>query len=141
MYLLDTDTMTHLQAGHPRVLAKLQSVDATTPVGTTVVTRIELLLGRFEFLLKADSSTELRRAQDLLARTDAFLSGTLIVPVDSGAANEFDRLKAMKKLRKIGRRDILISFIVLAHRATLVTRNLKHFRQVPNLTVENWVDT
>jgi len=24
--------------------------------------------------------------------------------------------------------------------ATLVTRNLKHFRQVPNLKVENWVD-
>lgn len=28
----------------------------------------------------------------------------------------------------------------LANRATLVTRNLHHFKQVPGLMVTNWVD-
>ncbi len=56
------------------------------------------------------------------------------------AAAEFDRLRENRKLRKIGRADLLIACVALANRATLVTRNLKHFRQVPGLQVEDWVD-
>jgi tRNA(fMet)-specific endonuclease VapC len=46
----------------------------------------------------------------------------------------------MKTLRKIGRADLLISSIALTHRAVLVTRNIRHFRQVPDLKLINWVD-
>jgi len=63
-----------------------------------------------------------------------------IAVVDAASAAEFDELRNQKRLRKIGRADLLISRIALANDATLVTRNLKHFRQVPNLKVENWVD-
>jgi tRNA(fMet)-specific endonuclease VapC len=41
---------------------------------------------------------------------------------------------------KIGRADLLVASIALANRATLVTRNLRHFREVPGLSLENWVD-
>jgi tRNA(fMet)-specific endonuclease VapC len=41
---------------------------------------------------------------------------------------------------KSGGSDLLIASICLANRATLVTRNLKHFRQVASLPVENWAD-
>ena len=63
-----------------------------------------------------------------------------VIPIDGPAADEFDRLRADKKLKKIGRADLLIAAITLANRATLVTRNLRDFRQVPGLQVENWVD-
>jgi len=63
-----------------------------------------------------------------------------VLPVEATASAEFDRLRANKKLKKIGRADLLIAAITLAHRATVVTRNLRHFRQVPGLQVENWVD-
>ncbi len=46
----------------------------------------------------------------------------------------------MRKLRAIGRADLLIAAVALAHRSTMVTRNLRHFQQVPGLQVENWVD-
>ena len=59
---------------------------------------------------------------------------------DAGFAAEFDRLRSHKKLVKIGRSDLLIASIALAHQATLVTRNVRHFRQVPGLNVENWAD-
>jgi tRNA(fMet)-specific endonuclease VapC len=35
---------------------------------------------------------------------------------------------------------VRIASFALANDVTLVTRNLKHFRQVPGLKVENWVD-
>ena len=63
-----------------------------------------------------------------------------IVRINSAAAAEFDRLRQNKKLKKIGRSDLLIACIALAQRATVVTRNVKHFRLIPDLHVENWLD-
>ncbi len=139
MHLLDTDTLTHLYAGQPRVIKRLEDV-ADSEVGTTVITKIEILRGRFEFVLKAATGTELLRAQKLLARSEERLGQILVVSINEAAIAQFDRLRSTKKLRKIGRADLLIASICLAHRATLVTRNTRHFRQVPGLPLENWVD-
>lgn len=139
MYLLDTDTLSHLHRGHPRVIDRLNRI--TDPhVGTTIITRIELLRGRFDYVLKAATSTELLRAQQLLARTEELLEQITITAFDKNAATHFDRLRKVKSLKKIGRADLLIASIALANRAILVTRNLRHFRKVPGLKIENWVD-
>lgn len=63
-----------------------------------------------------------------------------VILIDPDAANQFDRLQGISKFRKIGRADLLIASIVLADQATLVTRNLRHFRQITHLFLENWVD-
>ena len=97
--------------------------------------------GRFDFVRKAATGEELLRAQGLLDLTRRSLAGVdTVLPINAAAAAEFDRLRENKKLKKIGRADLLIACIALANRATLVTRNLKHFRQVPGLQVENWAD-
>ena len=62
------------------------------------------------------------------------------VPALDELTDEFDTLRANRKLRRIGRNDLLIASIVRARRATLVTRNRRHFHQVPGLRVENWAD-
>ena len=139
MYILDTDTLTHLHAGHPRVIQHLREVDDPA-VGITIITKIEMLRGRVDFVLKAATGAELLRAQQLLTRTEELLAQLLILPLDEPVAVQFERLQASSKLRKIGRADLLISSIALTQRATLVTRNLRHFQQVPNLKVINWVD-
>jgi tRNA(fMet)-specific endonuclease VapC len=139
MHLLDTDTLTHLHAGHPQVITHLRAVDDPV-VGTTIITKSELLRGRIDFLLKAATGTELLRAQQWFTRTEELLAQILIVPFDETAATQFDRLRATKAYRKIGRTDLLIASIALANRATLVTRNVRHFRQLHGITVINWVD-
>jgi tRNA(fMet)-specific endonuclease VapC len=92
-------------------------------------------------LLKAADGAELLRAQQWLDRA---ISSLQVIPkvlsIDDRVASEFDRLRQNKKLKKIGKADLLIAAITLANRATLVTRNLKDFRQVPGLSVENWAD-
>jgi tRNA(fMet)-specific endonuclease VapC len=139
MHLLDTDTLTHLHAGHPRVAQRLRALD-DPEVGTTIVTKIELLRGRFDFLLKAATGADLIRAQQWLTRTEELLAQIAVVLMDEATAAQFDRLRTLKGLSKIGRADLLVASIALAHRATLVTRNVEHFRQVPGLKVVNWVD-
>jgi tRNA(fMet)-specific endonuclease VapC len=138
MILLNTDSFTLQTFGHPRLMARIAA--ATDNVAITVVTRIEALQGRFAFLLKAANGSELFRAQERLQQTELALARLPSVPFNEVAATEFDRLLENRKLRKIGRADILIAAITLANRATLVTRNLKDFRQVPGLQIENWAD-
>ncbi len=138
MILLDTDTFTLLTSAHPRVAARFAA--ASDPVTVTVVTRIEALQGRFAFVFRAADGPELLRAQQWLQRTDADLAPFTPVLFDAAAAAEFERLQQNKKIKKIGRGDLLIAAIALANRATLVTRNLKDFRKVPGLQIENWAD-
>jgi tRNA(fMet)-specific endonuclease VapC len=132
MYLLDTDTLTHLHAGNSHVLARLKSV-IDVEVGITIITKVEVLRGRIDYLVKAESGASLLKAQELLFRTETLLSELLIIPIDRSASIEFDRLRDISKFRKIGRADLLIASITLANRATLVTRNLRHFKQIPGL--------
>jgi tRNA(fMet)-specific endonuclease VapC len=139
MYLLDTDTLTHLHAGHPKVVERLQS-QTGSQVGTTIVSRLEILRGRIDAVFKAAASAEFLKAQSLLAKSEQLLSELLTVPLDAEALAIFERQRFTKGLKKIGRADLLIASICLAHQATLVTRNNRHFRQVPLLKLANWVD-
>ena len=139
MYILDTDVLTLLDAGHTGLQRHKDQLDRPEVV-TTVVTRIEVLRGRFDFVLKAADGPQLLRALQWLARSESLLLQIPVIPLDDAAAAEFDRLRQDRTLKKIGRADLLIASITLARRATLVTRNLKHFQQVPGLQQENWVD-
>lgn len=139
MHLLDTDTLTHLYAGNPKVVERLRTVD-DPDIGITIITKVEVLRGRIDYLLKAETGVELLKAQELLFRTEELLNKLLIVSMSQVAAEQFERLRVTPKLRKIGRADLLIASITLANRAILVTRNLRHFRQIPGIQVVNWVD-
>ncbi len=138
MILLDTDTLTLLMLGHPQIQRRLDS--AEEDIAITIVTRIEVLRGRFDFVLKAADGIQLQTAQQRLDDAEARLAEVIVIPFDTSAAQQFDRLRQAKSLRKIGHADLLIASIVLAQRATLVTRNVRHFRTVSGLHVVNWAD-
>lgn len=139
MHLLDTDTLTHLHKGNEKVKHRLaQSADFD--FGITIVTKVEILRGRIEFLLKANDGISLKKAQSYLIESENLLSQIVTIYFDDNSLAKFDELRRTGKFRKIGRADLLIAAVCLANRATLVTRNVKHFKQFPNLEVENWVD-
>jgi tRNA(fMet)-specific endonuclease VapC len=138
-HLLDTDTLTYAHLGHREVASRIEQVGEQN-VATTIVTAIEIIRGRHDYILKAADGAQLLRAQQFLDASEEMLMDIQIVRVDARAAGEFDRLRLIKKLNKTGRADLLIGCIALAHRATLVTRNYDHFRLIPGLKIENWVD-
>ena len=73
MYVLDSDTLTLVYTSHPRVTSRRNSIPSGQ-IAITVVTRIEVLQGRFDFLLKASTVAELLRAQEWLYRTDQLIA-------------------------------------------------------------------
>jgi tRNA(fMet)-specific endonuclease VapC len=139
MYLLDTDTLTHLHSGNTNVINRLENLQ-DEEVAITIVTKLEILRGRIDYLLKAFSGSDLLKAQELFSRSETLLNQLPVILIDPNAANQFDRLQDISKFRKIGRSDLLIASIALANQAWLVTKNLRHFRQIPHLFLENWVD-
>jgi tRNA(fMet)-specific endonuclease VapC len=139
MHLLDTNTLTALHKGDPRVIDRLKHLD-DPDIATTLITKIELLRGRMDFLLKANDGQALLRAQSWLFQTETLLSEIDILPFDLMAIDQFERLIAERLSRKMGRADLQIASIALAKRATLVTRNIKDFQRVPNLKIINWLD-
>ena len=55
---------------------------------------------------------------------------------DKNAAEIYKNLKSNKI--RIGSMDLKIASIAIANKAILVSRNLKDFEQVPDLTVQDW---
>ncbi|MCU0569373.1 MAG: type II toxin-antitoxin system VapC family toxin [Oculatellaceae cyanobacterium Prado106] len=139
MHLLDTNILNALYLGNSKIINALRHLD-DPQVAITIVTKVELLRGRLDFLLKADKGDAILHAQDLLIQTEQRLSEIEVIHFDINAIAQLERLIANRSLRKSGRADLLIASIALANRATLVTRNLKDFQRIPNLRVINWFD-
>ena len=141
MFLLDTDTYTHLVREHRKVLDNAAKAAAGgEEIGITIVSKIEVLRGRFDALLKAENRERFLAAQRQLFRADAALQTIAVTALDDASLDHFERLQATKGLKKIGRNDLLIAAIALSRSATLVSRNLRHFGLVPRLRFVNWVD-
>ena len=136
IYILDTDVLNHLQHGNRRVIEHLQQIPSGR-LFITVITEIERLRGRFQQLLTATSEKDLLEAQVRLDGTKRFLSQWSVLPIDAHAAAQFKRLRSLSGLRRVGRADLLIASIALAHQATLVTRNIRDFRKIPGLRLED----
>ena len=139
MLILDTDAVTLLHADHPAIIRRLNEL-VGEEVAVTIVTRIEILRGRFDHLLKASSDEQFLRAQRWLRSSEERLNQIFTFYLDEPSLQHFRTLEGQKGLKKIGRADLLIASIALGRNATLVTRNLRHFKLIPQLKCENWVD-
>lgn len=139
MILLDTDIVTLVEYGKSEALRlKIVSVESQD-LAVTVVTWMERMQGRFESILKAADEGQLCTAIERHQRTKALLGDFRVVEADAETARHFERLRTNKSI-KMRRGDMLIACIALAHGALVVTRNLKDYKDVPGLKVQNWAD-
>ena len=71
-----------------------------------------------------------------LSESVRFLARLTILSYDEQAMQRFEQLRKQKI--KIGRTDLRIAATVLEHGATLVTENVRDFKQVPGLKIVSW---
>lgn len=130
MYLLDTDTVSHALRGN----LLDDRLDAMDPADWCIsaITRAELRYG-------VARRPEATRLAELV---DAFLAVARCASWDAQAADRHGALRAALRVSEggtIGAYDEMIAAHALAMGAVLVTGNLRHFRRVPGLVIEDWV--
>lgn len=140
IYILDTNILSELIKANPHIVQRFEEVPETDEVTTTTISRYELLRGRYSSILTAADKLQLLLAQRRLQEDEDQLSEIRILSLTDESADHFEQLLMNKKLKKIGRPDLLIACITLANRATLVTRNTKDFIAIPALKLENWAN-
>ena len=135
MYLLDTDTVSNLLRRAPStvLIAKLASVPPEDQF-TSSITLGELLYGAYRLGAGAGPLVE-RIERTLPAHMPA-------LPFDTAAAYRYGELRAELERRgtPIGDADVRIAAIALTRNLAVVTGNVRHFRRVPGLSVENWLE-
>ena len=138
MRILDTDHMTLLERGGIGAFA-LDLRLAQIPIreiATTIISYEEQMRGWLSFVSQAKTVPLLIEAYAALQGHIEAYRSTLILDYDAMAAAEFERLRQARV--RIGAADLKIAAICLANNATLLTRNLKDFQQVPGLRFEDW---
>lgn len=140
MYILDTDHLSALGRGGSAAEKLADRLDEIDPlrIATTIINYEEQSRGWLSFSAQARTIEKQIVAYGLLKSNLDDFCGFAVLDFDEEAAAKFEQLKQARI--RIGTMDLKIAAIVLANGATLLTRNLSDFNQVPNLRAENWLD-
>jgi tRNA(fMet)-specific endonuclease VapC len=129
-FLLDTCVLSDFAQGQRATLEKMKAT-APDDLAASAITQMEIAYG---LLLNP------KLGRQLAPIMDALLSTIRVLPYDSEAAASSARVRANLKRsgRPIGAYDLLIAGTALAYDLTLITSNVREFRQVQGLKIENW---
>lgn len=139
MIILDTDCLSLLDREKLLESSKLrQKLDdfAHDEIYTTIISFEEQMRGWLALISKSQNPQQQIFAYERLHRSLETYRNTAVLDFDENAAKVFQNLKSQKI--RIGTMDLKIASIAIANKAVLVSRNLKDFEQVPNLSVQDW---
>lgn len=137
MIILDTNVVSALMRDPPEDSPRCWlDRQPRTSVWITAVTVLEVRFG-------LDIMPDGRRASALRTAFGRFVAETLgrrVAPFDAAAAEETASLMAARQRRGQPQdlRDSMIAGIALARRATLATRNIRHFDDLEPTPVDPW---
>ena len=137
LYILDTDIITHLQAGNDLLTLRIAAIEEHN-LFTTAVTIYEQLRGRLASINRVGEGPTLIRSYSKFITTFSYLQQVQILPFDDAALFQLQQLRAQKI--RVSTQDLRIAAIALSVGGVLVTRNYRDFQKVPDLALENWVD-
>ena len=139
MFVLDSNHLSILQQQSRREFGVLQSklnLQRPADIATTIIAFQEQLEGWFTYLKKARDADGILWAYDRMLLALEYFCKSKVLPYNQDAQRQFDHFR--RHGIKVGTMDLRISSICLASGSTLLSRNLRDFRKVPGLIVEDW---
>ncbi len=133
LYILDTDHVTLHQHGHAQTVAAILAHPADE-LAITVITVEEQMRGRLAQIGRPGANLAL--SYDQLRTTAQYFCELRVLAFHAAAQQLYERLRAENV--RIGALDLRIAAIALVQDAVLVTRNMRDFKQVPGLALEDW---
>ena len=130
-YVLDTDICIYWLNGVQKIRKKIEEIGPSS-LRITVITLAELKYGAYR---SGKNECNIRNINKFLRKIKVF-------PLDQDAADRFGKIKAElgKKGEVIGDFDILIAAITMNYKSILITNNTEHFKRIPGLYYENWLE-
>jgi len=127
-FMLDTDISSYIIKRRPVTLVERFEKHAET-LSVSVMTAAELRFG----------ATKAARPK-LAELVEAYLERLAILDWTNEVSGHYARIRSEleRSGKPIGNMDLLIASHAVSQRMILVTNNLKHFSNVPGLTVEVW---
>jgi tRNA(fMet)-specific endonuclease VapC len=131
-YYLDTNICIYFLKGIYQVL--LNKIMSHTPDEIKICSMVKA-----ELLYGAEKS---QRDKENIEKVEQFLLPFEVVAFDNDASVKYSKIRSeLEKIgAPIGPNDLIISATVLANNGILVTNNVKEFRRIPDLIVENWTE-
>ena len=139
MIILDTDCLSvfdrekYLEFS---VLRKKLNEFPPDEIFTTIITFEEQMRGWLAYLSRCKNIEQQIFAYERLNKFLDNFREIAVLDFEEKAAKVFQNLKSNKI--RIGTMDLKIASITIANKAILISRNLKDFEQVSNLTVQDW---
>jgi tRNA(fMet)-specific endonuclease VapC len=127
-FMLDTDISSYIIKRRPATLVEKFEEHAET-LCVSVITAAELRFG-----------AEKAGRPQLAELVEAYLERLAVLDWTNEVSGHYARIRALLERagKPIGNMDLLIASHAVAQRMTLVTNNLKHFSNVPDLKVALW---
>ncbi len=131
-YYLDTNICIYFLKGMNENIRKRLLDKHPDEIKICSIVKAELYYGA-EKSLKRDAN---------LSRINDFLFPFEIIPFGDGESVSYSkiRFKLEREGQIIGPNDLLIAATVLYNDGILVTNNVKEFKRVPQLSIENWTE-
>jgi hypothetical protein len=121
MYLVDTDVMIDIQRGYAPALAWFASLPELPNIPGFVV---------MELIQDAQNKQQVRKVLQMVAPLQ------VIWPAETDCARALSDFTAYHLSHKVGLIDALIAACAVGCGATLCTFNVKHYRVIPGLNLE-----
>ena len=129
-YLLDTNIVIYVLKRRPKEVLEIFNRNASR-MAISSITLSELIFG-------AEKSPNVDKNLEAI---EEFVSHLDVLPYDAKASQHYSQIKAALEKRGeiIGENDIHIAAHAISQGLILVTNNLREFKRVPNLALENWI--
>jgi tRNA(fMet)-specific endonuclease VapC len=130
-YMLDTDICSYIMRRSPASVIRRLAKVAVSDVCISVITKAELLYG---------VEVSPKRRQDEVALA-AFLAYVEVLDFPDEASAHYAKIRAELKVRgnMIGANDLFIAAHARSLEFTLITNNIREFKRIRGLSIDNWV--